>query len=157
MNHRLENGIDVDTGLGADLGRVLGRDADNLFNFVLHPLRISRRQVNLVDHGENLKIVVQREIGVGQRLRLDALGGIDDQKRALTGGERAADLVIEIHMPRRIDQVEGIILSILRPILQPDCAGLDRDAAFFLELHIIENLIFHYTRLHGAALFDQAV
>jgi LCP family protein required for cell wall assembly len=88
---------------------------------------------------------------------IDALGGIDDQKRALTGGERAADLVIKIHMPRGVDQVEGIILSILRPILQPDRAGLNRDAAFFLELHIIENLIFHYTRLHGAALVDQAV
>ena len=32
-------------------------------------------------------VVVDREIGVGQRLRLDPLRRIDDEERALAGGE----------------------------------------------------------------------
>jgi len=38
-----------------------------------NPFGLGRRQVDLVDHRNDLQIVVQRQISVGQRLGLDAL------------------------------------------------------------------------------------
>ena len=50
-------------------------------------LGLGRRQVDLVEDRHDLVIVVERLVDVGQRLRLDALGGVDDQQRALEGRE----------------------------------------------------------------------
>ena len=64
------------------------------------------RQVDLVDDGDDLEVVLDREIRVGQRLRFDALRGVDQQQRAFARGQRARDLVREIDVPGRVDQIE---------------------------------------------------
>ena len=56
------------------------------------------------------EVVLQRQVDVGQRLRLDALRRVHDQDRALAGGQAARDLVGEVHVPRRVDQVELVRL-----------------------------------------------
>ena len=157
LHNVLEHRVDIDAGFGRNLRRVLGRDADDLLDLVLDALRLGRGQVDLVDDRQDLQIVVEREIGVRECLRLDALAGVDDQHRALAGRERAADLVVEVHMARRVDQVEGIALAVGGLVVQADGAGLDRDAVLALELHIVEDLVFHNALLHRAALFNQAV
>ncbi len=43
-----------------------------------------------------VQVAVQRQVQVGQRLRLDALGGVDQQHRALAGLQRARHLVGEV-------------------------------------------------------------
>ena len=101
--------------------------------------------------------MVERQIRVRQRLRLDPLGRVDDQDRALAGRERPADLVVEVHVARRVDQVQGIRLPVLRAVFQSDGTRFDGDAPFLFQLHIIENLILHDTRFDRSALFDQAV
>ena len=53
-----------------------------------------------------------RVVDVGERLRLDALGGVDDQERALDGGERAGDFVGEVDVAGRVDQVEDVGLAV---------------------------------------------
>ena len=58
--------------------------------------------------GNDLEVVIHRQVGVGQRLRLDALRGVHQQQRPLAGRERARDLVREIDVPRRVDQVEDV-------------------------------------------------
>ena len=40
-------------------------------------------RIDLVQDRNDLEIVLDRQIGVGKRLRLDALSGIDDQQCAL--------------------------------------------------------------------------
>ena len=72
--------------LCGDCGAVLGGNAD----YVLYLLACTRSgvgggQVYLVDDGNNLQIVVYREIGIRKRLRLDALRGVNDEQRALAG------------------------------------------------------------------------
>ena len=52
--------------------------------------------------------MLDREIGVREGLRLDALRRVDNENRALAGGERAADLIAEIDVAGRVDQVELI-------------------------------------------------
>ena len=55
-------------------------------------------QVDLVDDRDDLEVVLDREIGVGQRLRLDALGRVDQQQRAFARGQRPGYLVGEVHV-----------------------------------------------------------
>ena len=43
------------------------------------------RSILLIDR-DDLEIVVERQVDVGERLRLDALGGVDDQDGPLAGG-----------------------------------------------------------------------
>jgi hypothetical protein len=58
-------------------------DAQELRHFQLPPLRLRPRQVDLVDHRDDLQVRIQREEEVGERLRLDALGGVHHQDGAL--------------------------------------------------------------------------
>jgi hypothetical protein len=57
--------------------------------------------------------VVDGEVGVGEGLRLDALRGVDDQQRALAGGERARDLVAEVDVAGGVDEVELVGLAVV--------------------------------------------
>ena len=52
---------------------------------------------------------------VGQRLRLDALGGVDDEDGALAGLQAAADLVAEVDVAGRVDEVEPVAQAVARP------------------------------------------
>ena len=153
----IQHGFNIQADLRADFRCILGGDSDNLFNLILHSLRVGCGQVNLVDHRKNLQIVVHGEIGVGKRLRFNPLGCIDDQQGSLTGRQRAADLIIEVNMARRVNQVKGIFLSVRRAVIQTDSTGFDCNASLFLELHIIKDLILHDTLLDGAALLYQPV
>ena len=156
VDDAVEHGLNVDALLGGDLRRVHGGDADDVLDLGLGAVRVGGGQVDLVDDGQDLQIVVQREIGVRERLRLDALRGVHDEHRALAGGERPADLIVEVHVARRVDEVQRIGLAVAR-IVQTHGAGLDRDAALALELHVVEELIGHVALLHRAAELDEPV
>ena len=51
-----------------------------------------RDRVYLVQNGHQLQIVLQRKVGVGQRLRFHALAGVYHQHGALAGGQTSAHL-----------------------------------------------------------------
>jgi len=58
------------------------------------------------------------EIEIGDRLCLDSLGGIDQEENTLARGKGTGDLVREVDVSRRIDQVENVVLAILGTIWQ---------------------------------------
>ena len=60
-------------------------------------------------------------------------------------------------MPRRIDEIKLIGLSILGPILQGDALGLDGNPALALEIHRIEHLRGHFTFRETAAVLYKAI
>ena len=122
-----------------------------------HALGLGRRQVDLVQDRDDLVIGVDRLIDVGQRLRLDALAGIDHQQRALAGGQRAADLVGEVDMARRVHQVQHVGLAVLRRVVEPHGLRLDGDAALALDVHRIEHLVVELALGHRAAAHQQPV
>ena len=84
---RLQHLVDARTGLGRDQQRVVGRQAHDVLDLLLDPLGLGRRQVDLVEHRDDLVVGVDRLVGVGERLRLDALGRVDQQQRALAGAQ----------------------------------------------------------------------
>ena len=71
-----------------------------MLDLALHPLDVRARQVDLVDRGDHLEVVLEGEVEVGERLGLDALARVDQQHRALAGRDRARDLVGEVHVAR---------------------------------------------------------
>ena len=149
--------VDSDTGLGGNRDGVRGVQPDHILDLLLHAVDIGGRQIDLVQHRHDLVIGVQRQIDIGQRLRLDTLAGIDQQQRALAGRQRTADLIGEINMARRIDQVQQIFLPVLGDIGQAYGLRLDGDAALALDIHRVEQLLLHLARLHRAAALDQPV
>ena len=46
------------------------------------------RQVDLVDDGDELQVVLDGEVGVGDGLRFDALGGVNHEQGAFAGRQR---------------------------------------------------------------------
>ena len=157
VHHVLQHRVDVDAVFRGDLRRVHRRQADHVLDLVLDLLRPRSREVDLVDDRQHLEVVVDGKIGVRQRLGLNALRGVHDQKRALARGQAPRDLIVEVHMARRVDQIQDVRLAVVGVILQPDGAGLDGDAALALQLHRVEHLILHLALFDRVAFLQQAV
>ena len=94
---------------------VVGRLAEQLGDLLGDALGLGAGQVDLVQARDQLEAGVDREVGVGERLGLDALRGVDDEQRALAGGQRAADLVGEVDVAGRVDEVQLVGLAVARP------------------------------------------
>jgi hypothetical protein len=57
----------------------------------------------------------------------------------------------------RVDQVELELLAGRRRIRHAHSVELDRDSAFALQVHVVEDLRFHFPLLERASRFDQPV
>ena len=109
---RFEDFLDTDAFLGAGEYRVGGVEPDDLLDLLFGALDIGAGQIDFVDHRNNFEPVIEREIDVGERLRLDPLARIDDQQRALARGQAARNFVGEIDVAGSIDQVEDVGLAV---------------------------------------------
>ena len=98
-------------------------------------LRLRDGQVDLVENRNDLQIVVDREVQVGQGLGLDPLRSIYEQNGALARREAAGHLVCEIHVAGGVDQIEHIVAPVTSLIGQPHRLALDGDPAFTLDIH----------------------
>ena len=117
-----------------------------------HPVGLGGRQVDLVEGGDDREVVLDGQVAVGQRLGLDALGGVDQQDDALAGGQRPGHLVAEVDVAGGVDQVDDVAL-----VLEPDVLGLDGDAPLPLDVHRVEVLGPHLPGVDGAAVLQDAV
>src|SRR5437868_8214422 len=94
---------------------------------------------------------------VCDRLRLNALSGVDDQERAFTGCQRSRYFIGEIDVPRRIEKIETIGSARFRPVIHSDRMCFDGDTAFPLQIHGIEQLILFLALLNRAGAFQQPI
>jgi hypothetical protein len=133
---------------------VYGKDGLELLE---HEVGLGRRKIDLVDDRDDHEPLRQREMHIGQRLGLDPLGRVDNEDRALTRLERARDLVREVDVAGRIDQVEPIAMTIARVVVETNGARLDGDAMLALEVHRVEDLVRHLARLDGVRHLKKAV
>ena len=121
-------------------------DAEHPLDLRGVPVGLGRRQVDLVEGGHDLEVVLEGQVAVGQRLGLDALGGVDEQDHALAGGQRPRHLVAEVDVAGGVDEVEHVVA-----VVQADGLELDRDAPLALEVHRVEVLGPHVAGVDGAA------
>ena len=138
---RLEDLLDADPLLGRRRDRARAVEPDDLFDLAACAIDVRARKIDLVEHRDDLEVVLDREVHVREGLRLDALARVDDEQRALAGRERAADLVGEVDVPGGVDEVELILDAVLRGVGEPNGLRLDRDPALALELHLVEELV----------------
>ena len=153
----LEQFMDSQAGLGADLQRVRRVDADDFLDLVFDLVAVGRRQVDLVQHRQHLEPLLDGGVAVGDALRLDALRGVDHQQRAFAGGERARHFVGEIDVARRIDEVELVLAAVVGAVRQRYALRLDGDSPLALQVHAVEHLGGHLALGQAAADLDEAV
>ena len=60
---------------------LLGFTPDDVRDLARVPVWVGGRQVDLVEHRDDGEVVVHRQVQIRQRLRLDALRGVDEQHR----------------------------------------------------------------------------
>ena len=147
----------ADALLGAGQNGVAGVQADDGLDLLADALRLGGRQIDLVDDRDDFQIVMQGQVGVGERLGLDALGGVHHQQGAFAGLQAARDLVGEIHVAGCVDEVELVKLAIVGAVIEAHGVRLDGDAALALQVHGIQDLLHHFALREGAGGFEQAV
>ena len=94
---------------------------------------------------------------IGEGLRLDALCCVDQKHRPFDGRKRARNLVAEVAVPGRVDEVQDEPLAGGRRVFHAHRRHLDGDAALALELHLVEILRLHAPRLDGFCGLKQPV
>ena len=104
----IEDFVDALACLAAGADDVVAVAAEQVHDLVLHLVGLGTLQVALVDDGDNLQVVVDGHVEVGNGLCLDALAGVDDEQCALAGGDGAGNLVGEVDVSRSVDEVESI-------------------------------------------------
>ena len=149
--------VDALAGLGRDPQHVVGRVADQVGHLHGDGVGIGRRQVDLVHHRDDVEVVLDRQVRVRQRLRLQPLGGVDHQQRALAGGQAARHLVGEVDVPGRVDQVQLVHAVVGGTEQHPHRLRLDRDAALALEIHRVEQLVAHVAVGHRLGDLQDAI
>ena len=157
LDDRLEDVDDAGAVLGARKDHLFARDREHVLELVHDRLGVGRRQVDLVEDRDQGQVLAQRQMDVGERLRLDALGGVHDEDRALAGLQAVADLVGEVDVAGRVDEVQAVRLAVLGGVLEADGAGLDRDALLALEVHRIEDLARHLPRVDRVRQLQQSI
>ena len=143
VHDRLQHLVDALACFGAHGDSVGSIQSDSLLDVLLGAQNVGRGQVDLVDHGNDFEAVMDGQVGVGEGLRFHALARVDHQQRALAGGQRARDLIAEVHVARRINQIELVDVAVARLVHHAHGMGLDGDAALPLEVHIVEDLGLH--------------
>ena len=122
LDHGFQHLVDADARSWRETSGAVLRRPDRLrprFR-CLTPRGRGAGQVDLVDDRHDFKVVIQRHVDVGQRLRLHALRRVHHQQRALARRQRAGDLVGKVDVAGRVDQVERI--GFARPALDTACA-----------------------------------
>ena len=135
----------------------MGFQAYHVLDLFHDTFRLRAGQIDLIDDRDHIQVMVQRQIHIGKGLRLDALGRIHHQNRAVTGGKGTADLVVKIHMAGRVYQIQDILLPVLRPVHRADRLGLDCNAPLPLQVHIVQHLCLHLPAGQEAGMLDNPV
>src|SRR5664280_562872 len=136
-------------GLGGDAQDVLGLAAQDVADLFGVLVRLRARQVDLVEHRDDVEVRLEGQVEVRQRLRLDTLRGVDEQHGTFAGLQRAGHLVREVDVTRGVDHVEHVLRAVLGP-WEPYGLGLDRDAALALDVHAVQILGAHRSAVHDA-------
>jgi len=143
IDHCIEQVGHTVAGLGADSQDIVGITSNDVGEFRSVLFWLGTGQVDLVEHRDDVQIVLEGQVQIGQGLRLDALGRIDQQHRTFAGGKRPRDLVGEVHVARRIDEVELVVTAVTCGVGEPNCLGLNGDAPLAFDIHPIEVLGAH--------------
>ena len=101
----LEDFIDAQAGFAAGPKHLRGNDAQGLLHLGDDFIGPGQGHVDLVEDRHDGQIVFHGQEGVGHRLGLHSLRGIDQEDGSLAGGQAARHLVVEIDVAWRVNKV----------------------------------------------------
>ena len=130
-------------GLRGDMQDVGAGTADDAGDLVGPLLRLGAGQVDLVEHRDDLQVVLEGQQGIGEGLRLYPLRGVDHQDGPLTRRQTPRHLIGEVHVAGGIDEVELVLLAVLGQVVDAHRLSLDGDAPLALQVHAVEHLLTH--------------
>ena len=157
MNDLLHDRLDVGAHFRGDRRGAFRLDADHILDFLAHPVRIGAGQVDFINDRNDLQSRIHRQIGVGQGLGLNALRGVHHQNSSLAGGQRAGDLIVEVHMAGGVDEIENIVLAVVGVVNQRYRMSLDGNAPLTLQIHVVQKLVGHIPQGNRLGLFQNPV
>ncbi len=117
--------------------------AEQVYDFVFHLFGHCACHVAFVDDGDNLQVVFDGHVEVGDGLCLHALRGIHYQQCSFASGDGTGNFVREVHVSRSINQIQNIFLTFVH-VLHLDGMALDGNPSLFLQIHIIKHLALGY-------------
>ena len=128
-------------------------EADALADLVEQFQRRLARPVPLVDDGDHRDAAVAAHLEQLQRLRLEALRGVDQHDGGVDRGQHAVGVLGEVGVAGGVDQVDHVVD---RPepggaVVELQRGGADRDAAGLLHLHPVR-----HRRLAAGLAVDRA-
>ena len=156
-NDHFQNFVYAHTCFGRARYGITGINANHVFNLCLGVIGVGLWQVHFVEHGQHFYAQIQRGVAVGYGLRFYALRGIYHQQCAFAGREAARNFVAEVYVPRGINQVEVIDISVFGFVLQGSSLRLDGNAALFFDIHRIKHLLAHFAVRQAAAARNQSI
>ena len=112
----------------------IGADAELVFDVLEQLIRVARLAVHLVDEGEDRHAAHRADLEQLARLRLDALGCVDDHDGGVRRHQRAVGILGEVLMARGIQNVDALAL-----VAELKDGGCDRNTALLLDLHPVGN------------------
>ena len=157
FNHSLENGFDTQACFaagGQDVLHVASNEVDDLF---AHHFRICRIQVHFVEHGNDLQVMLQRQVQVADGLGLNALGGVHNQKRTFTCRNGPGHFVAEVDVTWGVNQVQHVVLAVLAAVLHLDGVALDGDASLALQIHVVQRLLLQFAVGNGSRGLEEPI
>ena len=156
LDDRFKHVVDPDARPAAGAEHFFGIESEDGPHFFQHFVGADDGEVDLVEAGDDREVRFEGRVGVGDRLRLNALEGIDQQQCPFAGGEAAGDFVVEVDVAGGIDEVQFVGLPVV-DILDGDGAGLHGDAAFAFDVEIVEQLVFEFALRDRPGLEQQLV
>ena len=146
--------------LPGDPQHVAGFAPDDVGDFGGVAIRVGGGQVDLVQHRNDGEVPVQCQVEVCKCLRLDTLGGVHQQHRALAGLQRPRHLICEVDVAGGVDQMQNKLLiagAVVHCPRQPHVLRLDRDAAFAFDVHPVQVLRTHRAFVDHAGQIEHPV
>ena len=145
--------IDALAGLAGSLNNVGLVTADEVDNLVLDLQRHSGGHIHLVQDRDDLEVVINGLVEIGNRLSLHALGGVNQQECALASRNGAGHLIGKVNVTRSVDKVQDILFTLV-VVLHLDGVALDGNAALAFKIHIIKHLILEITVVDGVGILE---
>lgn len=149
--------MDADAGFTGGEDGVVCWDGEDVFELLADGVWVGGREVDFVDDWDNFEALVDGEVGIGDGLGFDALGGVDEEEGAFAGCEGSRDFVGEVYVAGGVDEVEEVFLAGFGGVAHGDWVAFDGDAAFAFEVHGVKVLGFHVAFLDGLGVFEEAI
>ena len=119
-----------------------------VLDFARNLRHVSSRQIDLVQHRNNLKLGVLGEVCVGNSLSLHTLRSIHHQESPFACAHRPRDLVCKVDMAGGVQKVEEILAPILCRVLHGYRMALYGYPAFTLKVHGVKGLFLQFPCRH---------